>query len=80
MSQLRAICKNPTGNNFFAHVVKIYIYTPNVDLTRVVMHGKHLPNDPVALYGCLFIHIRMCAWVLVIRKCLYFNILFLPGW
>lgn len=33
------------------------IYTPNVDLTRMVMHGKHLPNDPVALYGCLYIYI-----------------------
>lgn len=40
------------------------------------MHGKHSLNNPEALYGCLFIHIRMCAWVLAVRKCLYFNTLF----
>ena len=53
---------------------------PIVDLKRVVMDGMHSLNDHAVLYGCLFAYMHVCTWVLAVRKCLYFYILFLYGW
>lgn len=59
MSQLRAICKTATGNNFFAHVVKKKYTLLNRKFKQSSDVWRALTKKSASLYDSLFTYICM---------------------